>query len=364
MVLDSKELLEDAYEIQIERITQMRDFYIIEVAGARKQLRLKQLTFPPEKILFTHAAQQHLTQNRFRRVETFFTTQQSLPFTKIGGAYYTLSAALPGRECNFDNFTDLATASRLLAELHRASKGFTSEKASKMILPGMQVMEEERFAAEEGREEGSEPPPITENLVQRWIRCDIGQIPSIFCRRQEELKRFRRLAKKNRGRFDYAFLSIADYYCDLAERVYYELLASPYDRLVEQYRKEGCLCHRDYTGHNILTGIRSDYVVNFDCCSIELPVYDIANFLRRRMRKCSWSVPDAQYLMDHYNAVRPISQEEYVVLKLLLQFPQKLWRIVNKYYNTRKTWCEKSCLEKLQEIMEEKELLGQFIGGF
>lgn len=359
MIPECREQLEEAYEIRIERITPMRDFYIVETVGGQRTLRLKALGMAPEKVLYTHAAMQHLSQNRFHLGETVHFSRWGLPFVTLEGNWYSLVTPAMGRECNFDNFTDLAIAARLLGELHTAGKGFTSKRATELLLPELQ-----RLEAWQAEYEEREASVVTEAGAERWIRCDLGQIPSVFCRRQEELKRFRRLAKKNRGRFDYAFLSIADYYCDLAERVYYELLESPYERLVERSRREGCLCHRDYTGHNILAGGRRDTVVNFDCCSMELPVYDLANFLRRRMRKCNWSVPDAQYLMDHYSVVRPVSQDEYVVLKLLLQFPQKLWRIVNKYYNTRKTWCEKSCLAKLQEIMEEKELLGQFVLGF
>ena len=48
-------------------------------------------------------------------------------------------------------------------------------------------------------------------------------------------------------------------------------------------------------------------------------------------------------------------------MRIVLGFPQKLWRIVNKYYNTRRSWCEKSCLMKLSEIESENDIINKFI---
>ena len=66
-------------------------------------------------------------------------------------------------------------------------------------------------------------------------------------------------------------------------------------------------------------------------------------------------------MIDAYGTERMITREDAEILQLILAFPQKLWRVVNKYYNSRKTWCEKSCLMKLEEIQTEQPALDSFL---
>ena len=42
-------------------------------------------------------------------------------------------------------------------------------------------------------------------------------------------------------------------------------------------------------------------------------------------------------------------------MKLMLAFPQKFWRVVNRYYNSRRSWSERSYVTKLQEVIDEAE---------
>ena len=98
--------------------------------------------------------------------------------------------------------------------------------------------------------------------------------------------------------------------------------------------------------------------------AIELPVYDVANLLRRRLRKGNWSHDEAFFVLEEYNKHRVLSKDEICVLKILLQFPQKLWRIVNKYYNSKRGRYEKTGLTKLAEIAQEREPLAEFVKWF
>ncbi len=351
MEADIRQAFENAYEIKTSKIFQNKDGYILDCSG--RQYVLSSSKEPIQKAIYTYAAQQHLWEKRFTKSDRFLLTAEGVPFTLINGIYFTAAPYMTGKECNIDRYDDLAEAAAMLAEMHAAARGFTKSRAVSLMRPGIQ-----RAAAD-----ALLPQSILAVPAENWVRTEIGQTINTFYRRTEELKRFRRIARRNKNRFDYAYLSVADYYCGMAEDIYHALLASPYQRLAAQFAQEGCLCHCDYTGHNIVHTNRGTFLTGFENCCIELPVYDISNFLRRRMRKCGWSIPDAQYILDHYNAVRAISDDEYQVLKLLIQFPQKLWRIVNKYYNSKRAWCEKNCLEKLEEIQCEREPLADFIAG-
>ena len=66
-------------------------------------------------------------------------------------------------------------------------------------------------------------------------------------------------------------------------------------------------------------------------------------------------------IINEYSKIRNISGDELNIIKIMLAFPQKLWRIANKYYNSRRAWCEKSCLLKLSEIKKESEKIENFL---
>lgn len=356
MTLEATKTIENAFCIKIDKISQVRDGYYI-LCKDNSRYTLRPVKEPLERIYYTYTAVEHLRNNGFTKICFYKKTENQMPFIGINNYYYTLTPVIQGKEMSFENYRELASASSILAEMHIASEGFTEDYAADKLFPGFCMIDSMKPV--ECRDY-----KITSEKVVPWIRCSLGQTTNLYKRHLDELKRFKRLATRNRGIFDLEYLAICDYYIDIGEQVINELNDSTYTDLVEEARRIGYICHKDYTAHNILTGPCGDFIMNFDSCGIELPVYDISNFLRRKLRKSNWSVKDAEYILEKYNAVRSLSKEELHLLKLLLMYPQKLWRNVNKYYNSRKSWCEKGCLEKLREIEDEKEPLAKILDIF
>jgi spore coat protein I len=375
MAIDYCSLLENNYGLCVKRLAATSGGQLAECDDGRIYV-FKQSRSSPEKIICTQVALKHLTENGFAEGHPYIETISGLPYASYGGSCYTLSPAPAGRDCVLEDAADLAAASALLARLHRAAKGFTAARAAEALKEYEPLLQEKSKRKREDDENNSIIDPdmdyansfAEENHNNTLhFKCDLGKTPETFHKRLGELRRFRKVAKKRRDPFDYEYAAIADYYCDIAAEICRKLDESDYINIAERYKEEGCLCHREYTSHNILMKKNSgenipepSAVLGFDSVCIEMPVYDLANFIRRRMRKCGWNAEDAENIVTNYNKVRNISREERRILCLLLQFPQKLWRIVNKYYNSRRTWCEKNCLAKLQEIKEEKEPLEEF----
>ena len=357
MPIDYRNLLESAYGLTVKKLSSTPGGQLAECIDGKTYV-LKQSRMSPEKIVCTHIATRHLHDNDFTEAQIFLPGINGLPFAPFSGSFYTLSPTYKGRECVLEDKQDLAASSRLLAKMHIAAIGFTEKLASEKLEPFITLMYED---ITEGDEDNNSLPPKKLNF-----KCDLGKTPDVFRRRLNELRRFRKNAAKRKEQFDYAYAAIADYYCSLAEKICVGLENSAYTEISKHYEEAGCLCHREYTAHNILIGSdnQAAAVLGFDSVCIDMPVYDLANFIRRRMRKCGWSVSDAEYIVKQYDTVKAVSGEEQQILKLLLQFPQKLWRITNKYYNSRRVWCEKSCLAKLEEVKSEKEPLAAFAKDF
>ena len=335
-----EDYLEDLYPIKILEKRKVRDNIFITAKSpgtSDTSFLFKPSELSAERLLFLHTALLHLAGNGFTATDICLETKEGLPFAATEDTVYTLTPLYTEGGYSFDNKAELGTAARLLARMHLAGSGFTEEKARR---------------------------DLTAYALPYTVKCCLGDTPATFARRLAELKRFRRVASKGGGIFDYTYLTVADYYCDLGDMLLKELSDSPYEKLVEEGRMSGCFCHRDFTGHNTAKHPPEGVICNFENASIELPIYDVANLLRRRLRKCGWQKEDAEYILQNYDTVRPLSREEMAVLKILLQFPQKLWRVVNKYYNSKRGRHEKSSLSKLQEIINEKEPMNRFVKAF
>lgn len=311
----NKEIM-DVYGLDIKSIIPFKDSYIIHCDKGRKILKKTDLT--PERINFIHEAKEHLIRNNFTNLDRYICTLDGDPFFVSGDVRYVITEAVDGRECNFDSRADVVKASNILACMHKASRGLVVSEKSKP-------------------------------------KDELGKLPGYFIKRLEEIKKLKKIAKKGKTKFDFLFLEHIDYYYDLGLKAIEALSSSKYEVLVETARREGILCHHDYTHSNILCNENGVWVINYDFCCFELKIYDIANLIRRKMRKCSWDINEAKTIIYEYGKIEDLSRDEFDVMRIILQFPQKFWRVTNKYYNSRKSWSEKSYVSKLQEVIEEIE---------
>lgn len=323
--MDLGKEVSEAYNIHVDSINAFRDGFII--LSDQGKLFLKKSNLSEERLLFIHAAKEHLISNNFPYIDQDVCTKDGIPFISMDNGRCVLTHVIEGTECNFDNRTEILNISRLLAHFHHATKGFS-------------------------------PPNHC------MVRSDLGKIPVFFEKRLDEIKKLKKVAKKGKTKFDYLFLQYYDYFCNLAEEAINMIQDYQYKEVVEKTRAAGIFCHHDVTHHNIIHSDKNYYLVNFDFCCFEIKVYDIANFLRRKMRKCHWDIHEAKLILNEYRQVEEISQEEMMVLKIILQFPQKFWRVINKYYNSKRSWSEKSYVFRLQEVIDEIEEHKAFIEKF
>ncbi len=300
---------------------------------------LKPAGCPIHRIVYTYACMRYLYDCQYTGTELYLLTKENVPYILIGNTPYIAVPVLRGRECSMEEKQDVIKAAGELARMHMAGRGFTSSKAMEYV---------KKYLPEHYDREG-------------FVRVDAGKMPGLFARRCAELQRFQRMAKKSANPFDCAYSKLAPENIQKAETICRKLSQGVYEKALSKCMAEGFICHKDYTGHNILFTGSKTFILNFDQCAIDLPICDLANLIKRYMRKCGWDADNAWDVIDAYGTVRNLAVEEYLLLQLILAFPQKLWRVVNKYYNSRKTWCEKSCLLKLQEIQGEQGALDSFL---
>ncbi len=306
--------IENNYGLIVGNVIAYKDTSVIVTSKGRKVIR--RIPFSPERLKFVHGAKEHLVANGFPNVDRYLITFSFEPCFYFNNSLYALTDFAEGRESNFDSDLDLGKAAAALAGIHKASIGYTAPEGCK-------------------------------------VQNELGKLPGYFTKRLEDIKKMRKQAKKGNGRFDQLFLQYADHFIGIGETSAVELAASCYSELAARAAEEKSFCHHDYTHHNIVLDDGQVTVINFDYCCYELRVYDVANLIRRKMRKCEWDITKTGIMIDSYSGVAPLSREELEVMKIILQFPQKFWRVVNRYYNSRRSWSENSYVTRLQEVIDE-----------
>lgn len=287
---------------------------------------LKKISYGTQKLNYIYKAKEHIIQNGFDKVDKYNLSLSNVPYAMVNEDIYIVTDWIDGRECDFKEIEDVKVAAKTLAKFHNCAVGFEME----------------------------------DNLK---ARCDVGKLPYTLEKRLRTLKKMRDMASKNKKKteFDMLYLSNVDSFYELAKTAYASLNLESYKKVCEMSLDKKVLCHHDYTYHNILINNDDVYLVDFDYLKCEVQVYDISTLIVKTLKRVDWNMDYAKAILNEYNLVRELTREEKDVLKTLLMFPQRFWRLANRYYYKEASWTEATFTKKLNEIIEEKELYLQFL---
>ena len=82
------------------------------------------------------------------------------------------------------------------------------------------------------------------------------------------------------------------------------------------------------------------------------------------LKRNKWDMSFAKAIIDAYNEVSNLEECEYNVLYAYLQFPQRYWRLANRYYYNEVNWGQNTFDSKLESIINEKEEYLKFLDDF
>lgn len=313
-MIESRDMIEAAYGVKISSIKPCRSGYIIDTEIGKNYFHQCQCS--DNRILYVHDVKQHLIQNSFTTLDPYRLTVDERPFIEIDNQFFTMTPFIDARECEFGDDKDTIMASEALSAMHMASKGFR----------------------------------IRSDLL---VSSELGGLPKSLTKRYDEILRMRRKAERERGAFDYIYLDCVGKFIDIARESLRIINGIEYSRLVKKTKSEGRICHHDYSYQNILMDGGVTHITGFESCGEEIRIYDLVNLIRRKMRKCNWNPQKAAMVLEAYSKLEPLSHDEVVVMKAMLLFPQKFWRVANRYYNSRRSWAQKNFSGMLEEVIAE-----------
>ena len=177
-----------------------------------------------------------------------------------------------------------------------------------------------------------------------------------FAKRTREMNKTRAFirARSRKSEFENYYLSWFSYFYDQAVKIGERSLFLPEEDFYGNVKREGLICHGDYTYHNLIYAASDMAVVNFEHFTNDTFVRDLGNFCRKVCEKNNWNTEFGRAVLDGYMKVRKLSEAEWDNLALRLAFPEKFWKITNHYYNSRKAFHPEKSTEKLSHLIESE----------
>ena len=79
------------------------------------------------------------------------------------------------------------------------------------------------------------------------------------------------------------------------------------------------------------------------------------------MEKNGWDVEKGAAVLEGYRREKKIEEDDVEFLLLVLTYPVKYWKLMNGYYNARKSFSPVKNLEKLEKLIEMNSARKNFI---
>lgn len=320
--------IERQFDIKIHSIKPNKGVYYLKTNKGDKCL--KRINYGIQKLLFVYGAKEFLINKGYENVDKYSLNIDGEPYALVNEDVYTLSEWIEGRECDFHKLEEVEIAAKELARLHEASKGYDPPENSK-------------------------------------LKTDLGRWPNLMEKRIKALDKMRDMARKrsNKGNFDLSYIKTVEFYKNLGKRALKVLKSSNYMEICAITELNKSFCHHDYTYHNIVLGEDNKVnIIDFDYCKREVRAYDISNFMTKVLKRVEWDFEFAKGILDSYNSISQISEDELKVIYAYLLFPQRYWRLANRYYYNEVNWGQITFGNKLDALVKEQEQYLAFIDKF
>ena len=114
-------------------------------------------------------------------------------------------------------------------------------------------------------------------------------------------------------------------------------------------------CHGYFQYHNLIFTKKDTCVINLERFAHDSGVRDFYLLFRKISEKTDWSVDLGEKMLDAYQANRSFAPIELKQLYYRLAYPDKFWKIVNFYYNSKKSWIPDKNMEKLENLVKQEK---------
>lgn len=315
----------EQYDLNINETFRIRGNYGCETSTGK--YIMQEYNNSNEKMSTMKVLYNYLEENGFSTDYVVANKEGNYVSVSEDGYTYILKRWFIGEECSFTNLQNIKTAANLLGKFHKCFKDTTK-----------------LFEDEKGFHSG-------ENMLDSFGRHN----KEMICIRNYIKKR------KNKNYFEMELQSIIDEYKNQAIKGWEELKKSSYAEEYQKAIENKIINHGNFNHHNIIFTDEGPVLINMMKINYAPQIQDLYDFLRKVMEKNDWNIDIGKMVIDAYDSTRNISDSEYNMLKIMLSYPEKFWKIINYYYNSNKAWYSDKNEEKLKQFQKQETLRWKFI---
>lgn len=337
-----EEVIEQNYNIHAKNINKIKNVYKIDsvnnIQGKMQQYCLKLIKYELPHFLFIIGAITYLQKKGFQDIPTFINTLSGEGYIKIISSknptniigYAYLTNWIESRECDYESPVDILIATSKLAQLHINSKGFI----------------------------------VTSDMKPRvgWLKW-IDNFRDRVC----DIENFKKIIeqKSEKSEFDILYQGAIDGEYNRALGSINKLISSDYIVKMEKEKLSNSFCHHDYAHHNVLVEDSGKVnIIDFDYCILDTHLHDLSSLLIRRMKCGNWDVENATYILDVYNSIIKVDENDIPIISAFIQFPQDFWQLGIQYYYEKLPWEQDNFLRRLTRFLDDRKLKQEFLDDF
>lgn len=305
------------YDIKVHNLNRVRSGFLIE--ADHSLYLLKKAEGSEKRVEYEEKVTRFLFENGYSQTDKPVRSRENLLITEDGaGEKYLLKEWHRGEECNVRDKDCLLESAANLARLHH-------------LLEKTQV---------------SDPPDYHEAFL----------LEEMMEKHTRELKRVYTYikGKKQRNEFEISILNSFPVFFEQARRGLEGIRSFPLEEQFAACRENKTLVHGAYTYHNVLFTRQGIATLNFDRGGVGLQIMDLYYFIRKVMEKNEWKLALGERLIREYNKYNYLDSSQCELLSILLLYPEKYWKILNHYYNNKKSWIAVKNIEKLESLRDSE----------
>ncbi|MBB6622533.1 CotS family spore coat protein [Clostridium gasigenes] len=333
-ILCKYDLSEEFFEnlgVEINDIVPLRKVFVLVTSEGKKILKIVNST--EERLEFIDKSLDYISK-RYSNVLSYYKNKNNKVYEIWKGETYVLLDMIDGREATFSNPIEINLCSKAIANMHLASKGI------------LDTMDEDIVIENSG-----------ENLIR--VMNDSYKI-------LENIK-YNVNKYRYKNEFDKMFIINVDYNLKEIEKSLEFLALSDYNNILLNKSKM-VLCHNDLAHHNFIIDGEEVKIIDFDYCKFDTRVVDVANYTLKVIKNFAYDSKKVKAILDSYNEVEKLDNEEIRLLYVILSFPKDFVTIVTDYYYKQKSWDEDVFINRFKSKLENethrKEFLNNFIQEF
>lgn len=303
-----------------------------QVTAVNGVFALKASTKEPHRLRLLAEAFTYLARRGFGKTAPYLPGLSGEPYCEYGGRLWTVSPWREGREPEYDRPGEIARCAGTLAEFHRAGLGFRSTRGA--------------------------------------LRTTLGRWPAKLAGRTGELRAFLETARLSPDPtpFELVLRQWGPVFLRQAEAAEENLRRTPFAARCAWAASARPLAHGDASNRNFILGTDGlTYLLDLDDLKHELPEIDLCRLLRRTLRRVSWDYGLGREILSAYSARFPLGPAELVILRALLGYPDKAWRLAKQHYEREEGRTPHQAVKlarKLTEVGTDVPRHERFLAGF